>query len=73
MDKYKEFLNMAMSLGQKKGYGHSHGPLGHGGHMDDKAMQPGGSGSHSSNPHTQGSNAGHTMSNSHGGSMPMGC
>lgn len=64
---------MAMSFGQEKGYGFSHGPLGHGGHMDDKAMKPAGSAHHMSNPHTQGSNAGHTMSNSHGGGMPMGC
>ena len=63
---------MAMSMGQEKGYGHSHGPLGHGGHMNDQAMKPAGSNHHMDNPHTMG-NEGHTMSNSHGGSMPMGC
>jgi hypothetical protein len=64
---------MAMSFGQTKGNGHSHGPLGHGGHMDDKSMKPSGSASHTANPHTQGSSAGHTMSNSHGGGFPVGC
>jgi len=63
---------MAMSMGQGKGYGYSHGPLGHGGHMNDKHMEPHGSNHHMSNPHTQGS-GGHTMEHSHGGMAPMGC
>jgi hypothetical protein len=64
---------MAMSFGQDKADGHSHGPLGHGGihrmggHGSNKSNGP------KANPFTQGSEAGHTMANSHGGGMPMGC
>ncbi len=62
---------MSHSFGQKMAMGHSSGGLGHGGHA--KIAGPvSGSNSHNSNPHSQGS-AGHTMSNSHGGSVPMGC
>ena len=64
---------MGMSFGQHMADGHSHGPLGHGG-----IHRVGGHGMHASmspksNPQTQGSEAGHTMSNSHGGALPMGC
>lgn len=63
---------MSHSFGQKMAMGHSHGPLGHGGHAVI-AGSPSGSNSHSSNPHSMNNNAGHTMSNSHGGAVPMGC
>ena len=62
---------MAMSFGQHKSDGHSHGPLGHGGqhrvggHGTDV-------GSPMSNPHVQ-TPGGHTMTNQHGGMAPMGC
>lgn len=62
---------MGTSLGQEKGDGHSSGSPGHGG-----MHRMGGHGTHKgspkSNPHTQGSEAGHTMANSHGGMFPMG-
>lgn len=62
---------MAMSMGQEKGLGHSHGPLGHGGHH--KVAGPvTGSNDPKNSPHVQGHNLGHTMSNSHGGGFPMG-
>jgi len=66
-------INMAMSFGQLKSDGHSHGPLGHGG-----VHRVGGHGMNKSNSpnagvHVQGRNAGHTMANEHGGSMPLGC
>lgn len=64
---------MAMSFGQHKADGFSHGPMGHGG-----IHRVGGHGSHASaapmsNPHTQGSNEGHTMGHEHGGDFGMGC
>ncbi len=62
---------MSHSFGQKMAMGHSSGALGHGGHQV-VAGRPSGSNSHGSNPHSMGS-GGHTMSNSHGGSVPMGC
>jgi hypothetical protein len=63
---------MAMSFGQLKADGHSEGMLGHGGHhrVGGHGMHMG---NHMSNPQTNNSNAGHTMANSHGGAMPMGC
>jgi hypothetical protein len=63
---------MAMSIGQEKGNGHSHGPLGHGGHFPNSHLTSK-SNSHKSNPHVMGSELGHTMTNSHGGAMSMGC
>lgn len=63
---------MAMSMGMAKGYGHSHGPLGHGGHMNDKHMEPHGSAHHMAKVHVQ-DPGGHTMSNEHGGGFAMGC
>lgn len=63
---------MSMSFGQHMADGHSHGSLGHGGQH-----RVGGHGtavgSIKPNIHTQNSDAGHTMSNSHGGTVPMGC
>ena len=64
---------MAESFGQEKTMGHSHGPLGHGGHH-----RVGGHGmNNSTEPHTQvhaqGHNLGHTMAHEHGGMMGLGC
>lgn len=62
---------MSKSFGQHKADGHSDGPLGHGGHH-----RMGGHGTpmgnHKMNPHTIGSNAGHTMMDQHGGDFPQG-
>jgi len=63
---------MAMSMGQHGGYGHSHGPLGHGGHMNDHMMKPVGSQHHMAKVHVQ-DPGGHTMSHEHGGTFGVGC
>ncbi len=61
-----------MAIGQHHADGHSTGGLGHGGQH-----RVGGHGtavgSPNSSPNVQGNNLGHTMANSHGGTVPMGC
>ena len=64
---------MAMSMGQEKGYGHSHGPMGHGGHHSGGAMAvaykgPGNVTSHLTHPAAKGS---HTSSSSSVGDGEM--
>jgi hypothetical protein len=63
---------MAESYGQDKTMGHSHGPLGHGGHHRVGGHGMDKSNGHMDNPHTMGHGLGHTMSNEHGGSFGMG-
>ena len=63
---------MAMSFGQNSSDGKSMGPLGHGG--EHRVGGHGTATSHPpmSSPHVK-DPKGHTMSNSHGGSFPVGC
>ncbi len=63
---------MGHSFGQAMANGKSHGAIGHGGHFTNAHMSNQ-SNPHKSNPHSMGNDAGHTMSNSHGGAVPMGC
>ena len=63
---------MAMSYGQDKATGHSHGDIGHGG-IHRIASHGSSKGSPGSSPHVQGHSLGHTNANEHGGSFPMGC
>lgn len=63
---------MAMSFGQLKADGHSHGPVGHGGNHRVGGHGMNKSNSHMSNPHTM-DPKGMTMSHETGGGLPVGC
>jgi hypothetical protein len=63
---------MAMSMGQHKADGHSHGTLGHGGMHQVSAHMNSMSKGHTSEVHAH-DPGGHTPSMEHGGDFNVGC